>query len=92
MNVPAAILNTPTHLVNAVISPFTHYRFQTPVALIRPSNEQERQGMEAMSFGLAMQGGAEVAEGLGASEVVSRISYGEVVETAGEVATAGGVT
>jgi hypothetical protein len=59
------LINAPNHITNALISPFTNYRFSDVVQpLFTPGNEDQRQGVEAANAVMLV---APLAGGLGAA-------------------------
>ena len=47
-NIPSGIVNTPAHVLNTLIGPFTDFQFPDAVAqTFTPSNESQREGMAA---------------------------------------------
>ena len=83
----AGIINAPTHIVNAAVSPFTDYRFQEPVQpLYTPANAEQSQGAQSANAVMLV---APVAEA-GATALVDALGTGAKVE-AGTTAVQTGV-
>ena len=63
-NIPSGVLNTPAHALNTLISPFTDFQFPDAVPqTFTPTNEGQRQGMEAANMVMLVSPFAEAAAG-----------------------------
>ncbi|MBL8233674.1 MAG: RHS repeat-associated core domain-containing protein [Bryobacterales bacterium] len=61
-NVPSDIVNSPNRLANLLIAPFTDFRFADLIpTTFTPTNEDQRQGMEAMAVAMVVTPVAEAA-------------------------------
>lgn len=77
-NLPSDVINAPNRLTNAVISPFTDFRFPDAIPqTFTASNVDQQQGMEAAQVVMIV---APVAEA-GAAKLVDAIGTGAKVET-----------
>jgi RHS repeat-associated protein len=84
-NIPSEALNAPNHIANALISPFTDYRFSDLVSpTLTPSNVDQQQGMNAANAIMLVTPVAEA----GAAKAAEAIGAITKIEAAGEAATA----
>jgi RHS repeat-associated protein len=85
-NIPSEALNAPNHIANALISPFTDYRFSDLVSpTLTPSNVDQQQGMNAANAVMLVSPVAEA----GATAAVEALGTATRVETATEAVQTG---
>jgi RHS repeat-associated protein len=81
-NIPSGIINTPNHITNALLSPFTSFRFDDVVPqTFTPSNVDQQEGIGAAN---AMMVVAPVAEAV-AGKIAEATTIGEAASKGGVV-------